>query len=214
MPIILRRRVAPFNSYHPTLNEAVASAQAANIPVVTFPALIQLEGLLPRTPQEFFRDIARARHRACDTCISAGRECILHNGSSYRCLGCWVGTRSCSHLAYMVARGYNSTPPCRAYAEATKANLTAVPEDEESSDREGAIMVETASETGSEASEEHEEGGDREVSEVSEVSGVSGGREGRDESTEDESTEDESPEDESTEDESAKDEKGKKRSRV
>ena len=90
-------RTAAANSFHPTLNQAVNAARAANIPIVTFPALLRFDQL-DASPIGFFRDIANAQLRRCDTCVAANRKCVLHNGSSYRCLACWVGgARGCSH---------------------------------------------------------------------------------------------------------------------
>ncbi len=95
--LIPRTRLASPNTYHPTLNEAVESARAANVPVVIFPALLRLD-LIEATPERFFRDIARARHKSCQSCIDANVKCVLHNGSSYRCLRCWIKQlRGCSH---------------------------------------------------------------------------------------------------------------------
>ncbi|TFK77778.1 hypothetical protein K466DRAFT_607712 [Polyporus arcularius HHB13444] len=61
--------------------------------------------------------------------MAANVKCVLHNGSSYRCLRCWVKQlRGCSHEAYMVEQGYRNPPICRQYSDAAKENLTPVPD--------------------------------------------------------------------------------------
>lgn len=105
--LISRSRLAPPNSYHPDLEESVAAARAADVHTVIFPALLRLD-LIKATPEQFFRDIARARHKDCESCMAANVKCVLHNGSSYRCLRCWVKQlRGCSHEAckYIAQRG-------------------------------------------------------------------------------------------------------------
>lgn len=97
--LIARSRLASPQTYHPTLNEAVNAARAADIPVIIFPALLRMD-LIDATAERFFRDIAHARHKPCQSCTDANVRCVLHNGSSYRCLRCWVKQlRGCSHEA-------------------------------------------------------------------------------------------------------------------
>ena len=84
------RHLASENTYHPTLEQAVAAARSANVTVVASPVLLRLDCLNVK-PEHFFRDIASSRREPCSTCIAAHLKCVLHNVLSYRCLGCWMG---------------------------------------------------------------------------------------------------------------------------
>ncbi|KAI0697958.1 hypothetical protein C8T65DRAFT_743009 [Cerioporus squamosus] len=194
-------------TYHPTLNEAVESAWAANITVVIFPALIRLDSML-HARLDFFCDIARERQKPCETCAAAGRDCVLHNASSYRCVACWVGARGCSHLDYMVARGYASGRNVQA------ADIAVHHDAEVGSDDEDAMVLQTDSETESvegQVSEPTDDNDDGEVCEASEgCEGCEGSEDSED--SEDENSACEDSEDEDSEMQEGR--KGKRRSHI
>ncbi|TFK77751.1 hypothetical protein K466DRAFT_571280 [Polyporus arcularius HHB13444] len=122
-------------TYHPTLEAAVQEAYAQNIDLTVIPALLRYDSFTDMAAiLKWLKDYSEVRSEDCQPCVTAGRECIRHNGSSIRCLACYItDARECSHqtiltcTAEMVQRGHASTPPCMGNREADKEGLTPVP---------------------------------------------------------------------------------------
>ncbi|KAI0688614.1 hypothetical protein C8T65DRAFT_700495 [Cerioporus squamosus] len=124
--LLARSRLDP-KTYHPTLNAAVEEAYGNNIDLLVFPALVRLDKLAD--VQKWLRDASDVRRQACTSCAKAGRDCILHNGNSLRCLYCYLtDARECSHQTAMERLGHAKTPPCMKYKVAVGLNLTPVPD--------------------------------------------------------------------------------------
>ena len=82
--------------YHPGMKKAVRLARRKQIFLRTFPALIKVRAL--KRPVKWLKDISQSRKHACGGCARVGVPCILHNGSSYRCLRCLLRNgAACSH---------------------------------------------------------------------------------------------------------------------
>ncbi|RPD55073.1 hypothetical protein L227DRAFT_566943 [Lentinus tigrinus ALCF2SS1-6] len=123
---IVHDRLDP-KTYHPTLEAAVRKAYAKNIKLIHFPALIRIDHL-PKDPVQWLEDISTVRAKSCDSCLKAGHVCIIHTGSSYRCLHCLLANgAACSHQEEMEDLGYPATPACYRYEVAIALDLTPMP---------------------------------------------------------------------------------------
>ncbi|RDX47791.1 hypothetical protein OH76DRAFT_1419427 [Lentinus brumalis] len=118
------------NTYHPDLEPAVQAAYAANIDLTIIPALLRLKQFKGGMEEavKWFRDFTTVREDDCIPCVEAGRECTRHNGSSIRCLACYVtDARACTHQTKMVQLGHAATPSCMDYKHARDLGLTPIP---------------------------------------------------------------------------------------
>ncbi len=87
-------------TYHPDLEAAVQAAYAANIDLTIIPALLRLKQFKGGMEEalKWLRDFTSVREDDCIPCVEAGRECTRHNGSSIRCLACYVtDAPACTH---------------------------------------------------------------------------------------------------------------------
>ncbi len=86
-------------TYHPTLEAAVREAYAQNIELTVIPALLRYQSFPDMAAiLKWLKDYSEVRSEDCQPCVTAGRECTRHNGSSIRCLACYVtDARECTH---------------------------------------------------------------------------------------------------------------------
>lgn len=142
-PVDPIKRLNP-KTYHPDLQPAVEVVYARGIELVVFPAL--LRGDKVGDLVKYLNDGTRVHKKPCRPCVSGSHACILHNGSSLRCLNCYVGdARECSHqtgmymqifrarfvltpFAEMEKLGHAKAPPCMRYDVAEELGLTPVPD--------------------------------------------------------------------------------------
>ena len=83
-------------AYHPSMRAAVVAAYESGVVVRVFPALIRIEDLADAVA--WLKDLSGVKVESCTTCALMGIPCILHNGSSYRCLYCFLKNGdACSH---------------------------------------------------------------------------------------------------------------------
>ena len=83
-------------TYHPSMKEAVAAAYESGVVLRPFPALIRIEELADAVA--WLKDLSGVKSESCSTCARVGIPCIPHNGSSYRCLYCFLKNGdACSH---------------------------------------------------------------------------------------------------------------------
>ena len=106
-PLEPNKRLNP-KTYHPDLQAAVEAAYAQGIELVVFPAL--LRGDKVGEVVKYLTDATTVRKKPCGPCAKAGHACILHNGSSLRCLHCYVGdARECTHQTGMYMQNYSKS---------------------------------------------------------------------------------------------------------
>ena len=86
----------PEDTYHPTMSDAVQQAYQRGVDVTPFPALIDVKQLAD--PVQWLIVFSTVKENACRTCLRDHVLCVLHNGSSYRCLRCLLRNgHPCSH---------------------------------------------------------------------------------------------------------------------
>ncbi len=87
-------------TYHPDLELVIQAAYAANIDLTVIPALLNLKKFKGGMEEalKWLTDFTTVHKDDCIPCVEAGRDCTRHNGSSIRCLACYVtDAPACTH---------------------------------------------------------------------------------------------------------------------
>ncbi|RDX47059.1 hypothetical protein OH76DRAFT_1485111 [Lentinus brumalis] len=116
-------------TYHPSLQPAVEEAYRQGIKLTVFPGLLKRSQFATtQDAVQYLKDCSEVRRG--EPCVLAKRQCIIHNGSSIRCLHCFVLETKlpCTHQTKMEKKGHASTPQCHHYKEGLEHKLITVPD--------------------------------------------------------------------------------------